>query len=176
MIKTRSDATQVWVVNQGAGAGSTSIVNSAGWVINIGNSAGWVMAQSNTSPLVQVQNSAGWIVAVSNTNNVVSIANTANQIVYTIDSRPTGTAVTLVPSTAGQVLILASNALRRGASIYNQSANPLYIRLGSTVSATTYTLMIVSSGYYEVPNPVYTGIITGLWSAANGQAVITEGT
>lgn len=174
MIKTRSDATQVWVVNQGAGAGSTSIVNSAGWVVNIGNSAGWVFAQSNTSPLVQVQNSAGWIVAVSNTNNVVSIANTANLIVYTIDSRPTGTAVTLVPSTAGQVLILASNALRRGASIYNQSTNPLYIRLGSTVSATTYTLMMVGSGYYEVPNPAYTGIITGIWTAANGAAVVTE--
>ena len=192
-----------WIVNVANTGGSVvvsntqtaiNIINSAGWIfaqsntsplVSVQNSAGGIFAQSNTSPLATITNSAGWIVSVANTLGVVAISNTsplvqvqntANWIVYTIDSRPTGTAITLVPSTAGQVLILASNALRRGASIYNQSTNPLYIRLGSTVSATTYSLMIVSSGYYEVPNPAYTGIITGLWTAANGQAVVTEAT
>ena len=192
-----------WIFAQSNTAGeSTYIINSAGWVVSVANtsplvsvqnSAGWSVIVSNTSPIaisntagwsvvvsntqtaINIINSAGWSVVVSNTSPV-AISNTANWIIYTIDSRPTGTAITLVLSTAGQVLLLASNANRRAASIYNQSTNPLYMRLGSSVSATTYTLMIVSSGYYEIQNPVYTGIITGIWSAANGQAVITEGT
>lgn len=185
MIKTRSDATQVWVVNQGAGAGSTSIVNSAGWVVNIGNSAGWVFAQSNTSPLVQVQNSAGWIVnvantggsvVVSNTVNNVGIINSANWIVYTIDSRPTGTLVQTIASSTASTTLASADPLRRTLSVYNRSTNPLYLKLGASATTADFTLMMVASGYYEIQNPVYVGDVTGIWGAANGNALVTIGT
>ena len=227
MIKTRSDAAQVWVVNPsaaGAASGSTSIVNSAGWVVNIcnsagwivsiantvaggdivqiSNSAGWVVNVANTSPLVQIQNSAGWIVnvantggsvvvsntqtainiinsagwivAVSNTGGASAITNSAGWIVYNVESGFPVVIVTTVVSTIGLVTILTNNVLRRGASIYNFSTQPFYFKLGASADTTSYTLMMVSSGYYELPKPVYTGIISGLWGSANGYALISE--
>jgi hypothetical protein len=110
------------------------------------------------------------------TGGMVGITNTAGWIVYTIDSRPTGTAITTVASTVGTVVLSALNANRRTFSAYNNSTNPLFLKLGSGAKTTDFTLMMVGSGYYELQNPVYTGVITGVWGTANGGVQITEGT
>lgn len=192
MLQTRSSILLVAQVNTIQGGSLVSIANSAGWIvavsntggsvvvsntqtsINIINSAGWIFAQSNTSPLVQVQNSAGWIFAQSNTGGNVNVANSAGWIVATIESGFPVAVITTVVSTVGLVTILASNPLRRGLSIYNQSTSPFYFKLGATATTASYTLMMVGSGYYELPKPVYTGQVTGLWASANGYALVTE--
>lgn len=92
-----------------------------------------------------------------------------------IESRTASSAVTSVASSATNVTILASNAARRMATVYNDSTQILYLKVGSaTASTSSYTVQIAASGFYEVPFPVCTGIIDGIWASANGSARITE--
>lgn len=81
-----------------------------------------------------------------------------------------------VGSSASSVTILASNASRKGAIIYNDSTQILYLDLsGGTASNSSYSVQVPSQGYFEVPGPsIYTGLITGIWAAANGNARVTE--
>lgn len=84
-------------------------------------------------------------------------------------------ATTSVASSTNAGTILAANAARYGATVYNDDANGLYLLLGAgTVSATVYTVLVPSGGYYEVPYG-FTGILTGLWAGdGSGSARITE--
>ena len=71
-------------------------------------------------------------------------------------------------------LVLALNALRKGAIVYNESTAILYLGFSTTaVSATSYTVQIPASGYYEVPF-WFSGQLRGIWAAANGFARVTE--
>jgi len=72
-----------------------------------------------------------------------------------------------VASSVTVVTILAANSNRLGATIYNEGAATLTLHLGPSASSTVYTLVMAAASYYEVPFN-YTGIITGLWSAAAG--------
>ena len=99
-------------------------------------------------------------------------------------SGPGGSAtatVTRVAVNAANVTLLAANANRRGATIFNNSpggAN-LFAKFGTTANigagTESYTVKIANGGYYEVPFG-YTGKIDGIWDAAdaNGEALITE--
>lgn len=79
-----------------------------------------------------------------------------------------------IASSATNVTLFASNANRLGATIYNDSTAILYMKLGAAASNTSYTIQLAANGgYYEVPFG-YTGIIDGIWSAANGSARVTE--
>ena len=81
--------------------------------------------------------------------------------------------VSSVASSATSVTLLASNAARKGATIYNESTAILYLKLGATASLTSYSAQLVAGAYYELPF-AYTGIIDGIWASANGNARITE--
>jgi len=84
------------------------------------------------------------------------------------------TAVTSVASALVNTLLLAVNADRLGATIYNDSNSRLFVKLGAVASTTSFTVRLESQGYYEVPFN-YTGIIDGIWvSVASGFARITE--
>lgn len=85
------------------------------------------------------------------------------------------TALTSVDSTTVSGTILAANANRLGALIFNTDANALYILLGSgTASATNLSWSIPASGQYQVPFG-YTGVIVGAWAADGaGAAKVTE--
>lgn len=84
------------------------------------------------------------------------------------------TTVTQVPSSATSVTILAANANRVGAAIYNDSSQILYLKLNSgAASSSSYTVQLGVQGYYCLPFR-YVGVITGIWAAANGNAYVTE--
>ncbi|OHD18527.1 MAG: hypothetical protein A2Y38_13865 [Spirochaetes bacterium GWB1_59_5] len=78
-----------------------------------------------------------------------------------------------VASAAGNVMLLAANAGRKGAAIFNDSNKFLYLKLGATASVTDFTALLRQGDYYEVPFD-FQGQIDGIWSAANGFARITE--
>jgi hypothetical protein len=78
-----------------------------------------------------------------------------------------------VAGSASSVSLLASNANRLGATIYNDSTAILYLKLGTTASTTSYTAQLPSNGYYEVPF-AYTGAIDGIWATSTGNARVTE--
>jgi len=87
----------------------------------------------------------------------------------------TGTKSNVV-SNASSVTILASNTSRKGAMIYNDSTQVLYLDLsGGTASSSSYSVQIPAQGFFELPGPaIYNGLITGIWASANGSAHVTE--
>jgi hypothetical protein len=71
------------------------------------------------------------------------------------------------------VTLLASNANRNAATIFNDSTKILFVKYGATASATSFTVKMLAGSYHEVFGS-YTGIIDGIWATANGSARITE--
>jgi hypothetical protein len=78
-----------------------------------------------------------------------------------------------VAYTTANVTLLAANANRRGAAIYNNATVSMYLKLGAN-AASGLSLILVAGAYYEVPAN-YTGIIDCLWVAGgSGDAKVTE--
>lgn len=80
-----------------------------------------------------------------------------------------------VASGVGDVTILTANANRKGATVFNDDSNVLYLLLSAgTSSATNYTAQVPFNGYYEVPFG-YVGVLKGTWAAdGSGSARVTE--
>jgi hypothetical protein len=89
---------------------------------------------------------------------------------------PQANAATLsnVASSATNVTLLSLNTSRRGALFFNDSNQALFLKFGTTASTTSFTVKISAGGYYEFPQPIYTGQVDGIWSSANGSVRITE--
>lgn len=85
-----------------------------------------------------------------------------------------------VAASAASVTLQASNAARLGLVIVNDSTGAdLYVKLGATASVTSYTYYLPRGingqlSILELPLPVYTGIVDGIWSSASGNARMTE--
>jgi hypothetical protein len=88
--------------------------------------------------------------------------------------RPATSAVTQVASSASNTTLQASNANRLGLTVFNDSTQALYVKYGTTASASDFTVKIAAGGYFEAPFPCYTGRVDGIWASANGNAYITE--
>jgi hypothetical protein len=88
----------------------------------------------------------------------------------------TGTKSTVASSSASSVTILAANTSRKGAMIYNDSTQILYLDLsGGTASSSSYSVQMGPNMLFELPGPtIYNGVITGIWASANGNARVTE--
>ncbi len=84
-------------------------------------------------------------------------------------------AVTSVTSATSNVVILAANANRLGATIFNRSNNRLFLRLqNSAATLVLYTHRLSSYELFLVPAG-YQGEINGLWDPnVSGFALVTE--
>ncbi len=81
-------------------------------------------------------------------------------------------AVTSVNDTASSTTLLTSNTNRLEAIFYNESSSVLYLKLGTTASATSYTVQLANGDYFSTS---YKGQIDGIWSSdSTGAARITE--
>ena len=80
---------------------------------------------------------------------------------------------TRIAGTIGNLIILAANPSRLGATFYLESGSALFLKLGSSAGTFDYTLQLGTNGYYEVPYN-YNGTISGIWQFANGTVQITE--
>lgn len=98
----------------------------------------------------------------------VSIAAT----VVTQETQPASPTLANVTMTGSSVTLQASNTARRNLMIFNDSGVVVYVKLGSSASATSFTVKLVDQAYYELPAPVYTGIVTAL--GASGSVRVTE--
>ncbi len=81
-----------------------------------------------------------------------------------------------VAGAASDTSLLASNTARKGAIFFNDSTAILYLAYGAAAaSLTSYSVQVPANGFFEMPpQPVYTGAIRGIWSAANGNVRISE--
>ena len=89
-------------------------------------------------------------------------------------------AVAETPSNVGasvtSVTLLASNAARRGASLFNDSASACYVSNGATASASSFKIKLFPYQYFEFPEPIYTGTVSAIWDSAVGNMRVTEAT
>jgi hypothetical protein len=93
---------------------------------------------------------------------------------FPVRQAPAGTSSTtaVAASTTASTLFTANSA-RLAATVYNDSSADLYVKLGTGVSTSSFTLKMAPGSYYEIPGN-YTGEIDGLWSVATGNARLTE--
>lgn len=134
-------------------------------------------------PIGAVSQSGTWTVQPGNTANTTAWkvdGSAVTQPVSLPTSPATGT-ITSVASSATDVSVLASNANRKGASVYNDSTQILYLACSNATSSTSvYTIQVASNAFFELPpcrdGSVYTGVLKGIWASANGNARVTEWT
>lgn len=152
------------------GAGGGLKVDGSGTPLPI---SGTVTANTGlTQPLTDTQLRAT-PVPVSGSVTATVASTTITGTVTTKETRAATPAQTSPSVTAASTSILASNANRLGATIYNEGTATCYLKLGATASLTSYSIQIASGGYYEVPFG-YTGAIDGITSASTAQLRVTE--
>lgn len=83
----------------------------------------------------------------------------------------TGT-VSSVGASVTNVTVLASNANRLRAWLYNDSTSEVYIKFSATASSGSYTKRLLPNEFFPVE--FYTGIIDAIWDVANGNMRVTE--
>lgn len=94
-------------------------------------------------------------------------------ILLSVKKAVTGT-TSRIAGVAASTTLLAANANRISAVIVNESTSTLYLKYGATASPTDYTFPIAPNGFVIIDD--YTGRLDGIWSAAAGNAQITENT
>lgn len=131
-------------------------------------------AQTNTSGLqtqarLMSYNGATWDMLRGDTTNGLDVD------VTRLPRAATAT-ITSVNDSATNATLLSANANRLGATIYNDSDQALYVKLGTTATATDFTVKLAAGGYFELPGPtVYSGRIDGIWASdSTGAARVTE--
>lgn len=83
--------------------------------------------------------------------------------------------VTRVNSSATSVVALAANANRKGAIFYNDSKAFCYLCFGSTASSSSYTFKMTQGSVVIIEQlPVYTDIVSAIWTSVDGALQVTE--
>jgi hypothetical protein len=92
-----------------------------------------------------------------------------------------GTAITsatctnVTASNVTSTQLLASNTSRRMAMFHNDSStNSVWIKFGTTASATSFTVELQPHALFELPVPVYCGAIEALGNGATVTVRVTE--
>lgn len=91
------------------------------------------------------------------------------------NTKVAGATVGSLASAATSAQLLAANPSRNSLVVTNTDANDLYLKYGAGASTTSFTVRIPMNAYWEMPRPVYTGLIHAIWSAdGSGSAYYTE--
>lgn len=152
----------------GGGGGSTqvSVSSVAGVVVIAGNSTAiqgtspWTIAGNSTV----VQGTSPWTVAGNSTVVPVRSSTTTRSSVT-----QTSTSVTFSNANANRLMWTCANNAAQNAD--------LRLKFGATASTADYDVIIPAGYNYEMPQPIYTGRIDGIWhSTGAGFARVTEWT
>lgn len=84
------------------------------------------------------------------------------------------TIVTRINSSTSTVVLAPNNTLRKAMVLWNDSNSVARIKFGAGASTFDFTWKIGPQSGYELPEPVYVGIVTAVWEAANGAMQVTE--
>lgn len=91
-----------------------------------------------------------------------------------LPTRQTGATPTTanVGASAASVTVLAANANRMRAWLYNDSTSNCYIKYGAAASNASFTKLLLPNEFFTVDG--YTGIIDAIWAVAAGNMRVTE--
>jgi hypothetical protein len=123
--------------------------------------------------LAQASSNAGTSLAVHSVQGATGATGPEGGTTLVTSSSATNSSVA---DAATSQTILASNASRKGFSIYNDSSQAAYVKFGSTASTTDFTMKLSPYGFYEMfGDCLYTGIITAIWASdSSGSARVAE--
>jgi flagellar basal body rod protein FlgF len=136
--------------------------NTSNWTMRLVDGTTSQAAKVKAASTAAVAADPALVVAIS-PNNSVAVSATGNATATLSNVAASATSVTL----------LASNANRKAATIWNDSTAILYVKFGTTASTTSCTVKLIADAYYEVPGG-YTGLVDGIWASATGTARISE--
>lgn len=89
-------------------------------------------------------------------------------------AQPTVGTTTSVALSVVVATVLASNAARLGAILYNDGAAAAFVRLAAGATTTLFTVRMANNATWELQTPVYTGQITAITAAATATMLATE--
>lgn len=92
-----------------------------------------------------------------------------------LPTRATGATTTTanVGANAANVTVLAANANRLRAWLYNDADKAVNVKFGATASATSFTKRLLPDEFFPIEG--YTGILDAIWDAApTGNMRVTE--
>lgn len=93
--------------------------------------------------------------------------------VSVVEAHAASAALTTVTSSNSSTSLLASNANRKGFILYNNSTKKCYVAFSATATTSAFTVLLQPNSLFESQN-VYTGPISGIWEAVNGNMQVTE--
>lgn len=82
--------------------------------------------------------------------------------------------VTSVPAITTSQAVLGVNTNRLGAIIVNDSPANAYLLFGSGSQFNSWTYRLYPQATIELNTPVYTGVISAIWTVATGSMRVTE--
>jgi hypothetical protein len=137
----------------------------------------YAVATANATA-ANVMNSGGYVTTAAptyTTGQLNPLSLDTSGSLRVASKKATASTVTAVDMTAlTNTTLLASNANRIGATVFNGSGGTIYIKLGATASTTSFTTQLFNGAYWEVPTD-YTGIIDAFATAlATGDVLVTE--
>ena len=80
--------------------------------------------------------------------------------------------VTSMNAATQSTVLLAANANRKKCIVINESTATLYLAYGEAASLNEYTIALSGGDGYELEG--FTGVVSAIWSAATGKALLTE--
>ena len=97
---------------------------------------------------------------------------TGGRVASSIDGGCSTATLANVSTSTTSATLVASNSARRVAIVVNESSVVMYVKYGSTASATSYSYALQASETLKEDR--YTGIITGTLASSTGTARVTE--
>lgn len=86
----------------------------------------------------------------------------------------TNAVVTRVNAATSSTNLLVALGNRSMALFWNDSSSTCYLKFGAGASTISFTWKLASNSGFELPSPIYGGLITAVWDAAVGAMQITE--
>jgi hypothetical protein len=142
------------------------------------DSQGVTLDNTNMRPTLAIgdPDTAAAIAPVSATHGLLVNLGANNDVTVTgtvATTKATTATLANVNDAASSTTLQASNAARLALIIFNDSTEILYVKYGSSASATSFTHKLFPGESYR--EDLYTGIVTGIWASdASGAARMTE--
>lgn len=178
---------RTWTLNSGtdsvtiAGFPSTIAVTQSGtWTVGLSAGANIIGAVTQSGTWTVNQGSANsignaWPTKLTNGTNTASVNADGSLNVANVTSViSTTAAITSITSSTSTQTVLAVNAARKGFIVFNDSTANCFIAFAATASSSAFTLFLNPNMSYQNEAIIYTGVISAIWSAANGFLRVTE--
>lgn len=158
------------VVDNAAFTDGTTRVSMGGYIFD--ETAGTALTE-NDAAAARIDSKRAQVITLEDaTTRGQRLAIGADGAVATAPSRFASTTNTNVSASVTSVQLAAANSSRKELTIQNDSSSILYIKEGTTASATDYKYKLYQDDIYRTNN--YTGRVDGIWSAASGTARVAE--